>query len=65
MAILPDALSDQSVARPGAGGQSRWKRPTWADRPKAGDGGLIRMTREGGGRYWIRTSDPADVNRVL
>ena len=21
--------------------------------------------REGGGRYWIRTSDPSDVNRVL
>ena len=24
-----------------------------------------RSAGEDGGRYWIRTSDPADVNRVL
>ena len=30
-----------------------------------GPEGPVREEVGGGGRYWIRTSDPADVNRVL
>ena len=35
-------------------------------RDRRGPGRSARVRRYGGGgRYWIRTSDPADVNRVL